>query len=377
MKTGTTYLQSMLMENSAALLAAGHVQARLLGRPGGAASHVLARPKTPEAQLPWRTLTTKVREVNADSVVLSTEFLSYAKRHQADALLTPLEGMQIEVVLVVRNQAKTIASQFQTFCRNYGDATWPEYLAQIDPARGGHRGTKAWKTYYRAQNIERILAVWTEDPRVSKVSVIVMPRERQHSRHLWDQFAEAAGLSEIAVTEPTGQVNPSVGHASAQMLQDLGRYWQQAGENISFVRPSMRPFIYAALVPRRRLETTPELDRAGWDFATRRNVAAAEAIRAGLATGKVQLLGDLDDLDAGPCPQDLPEQAPDANRQLVRDAAQALWVEARLQAGLPPKRPPVGYQRTLKGIARTIPLTPAWSDAHVPPQSVPDNAAAV
>ncbi|MFT4264364.1 MAG: hypothetical protein QM572_13335 [Nocardioides sp.] len=359
MKTGTTYLQAVLRGNPAALATTGHLDARTLGRPAGAVAKVLARPYDATAAVAWHELCRRIREAPAETVVVSTEYLGFARPHQIEALLAPLAGLSVRVVLAVRDQVGAIPSQWQTFCRNYGDDRWPDYLAHIDPDRAGDRRSKAWRSYHRAQDLDRIARDWSTHPGVGLLHVLTLPHTRTESRPLWRAFALAAGLEQAEVVEPAPRVNPSVGHASAQMLQDLGRHWQRAGHPIHLVRLAMRRVIAEALVPRRRLEPVPRLDRRGWAFARRRNELAVAALEEGRTAGRLTVHGSLADLVAPDPPPDLPGRAADADPTLVREAARALWLETRQSAGAS-GRPPLTYRATLRAIADLAPRTEAW-----------------
>jgi hypothetical protein len=367
MKTGTTYLQAVLDSNRDRLAAGGVVTGRLLGRPSGATAKVLARPSSAEAARPWHELAERARRSPAPTAVISSEFLSFAKPHQIDALLRPFAGLRVEVVLVVRDQVGGLASQWQTFSRNFGDAGWPQYLRLIDPARGGDPASRSWRTYYRAQEIDRIVTDWGAHPGVAQLHVLPLPRSRAEEHPLWRAFAEIAGATHVDVEHPVGRVNQSVGHESAQMLQDLGRRWHQAGHPVGLVRQVMRPLIADALEPRRAVEHLPQLDRAGWDFAVGRNERALLALSAGARSGLVQVHGRMEDLTTSVRRADLPTTAPAPRSHELRSAARALWRTAAESRVLVPGsadratgRPPRTYRGTLRAAHDLITSSEHW-----------------
>ncbi|UDY22370.1 hypothetical protein [Nocardioides sp. Kera G14] len=359
MKTGTTYLQSMIRQNREVLHAAGLRDARTLGRPAGAVSKLLARPRTAEAVRPWHALITAVRAAPEPTVVLSTEFLSLARPHQIAALLAPTDGLVVDVVLVARDQTGAIPSQWQTYCRNYGDDSWPTYLARIDPARAGDPESRAWRSYYRAQELDRIVGDWSGHDGVSQMDLITLPHTRRESLPLWRTFA-AIARADVPVTEPGGRVNPSVGHASAQMLLDLGRHWRRAGHRIQVVKPAMRHLIAETLAPRRAMEGPPQLDRAAWSFAQRRNQAVREAVGDAVASSRLTVHGRLDDLTSPASAGPLPSEASNPEAIHVQAAARALWQEVRRRAGLTTATPPLTYPDTLRDIVDLVPRTASW-----------------
>ena len=365
MKTGTTYLQHMLRRHSDHLHAHGVTEARRFGRPTGAVSRVLARPASAPAARPWTEMIRRSHSEAGQHLVISSEFLSYARPQQISTLLAPLAESDVEVILTVRDQVGAIASQWQTLCRNFGDVTWPQYLKLIDPARSGDPASRAWTTYYRAQEIDRIVTDWSEAPGVSRVHVITLPHASgtTAAADLWDTFARIIGADHVPVDHPDSRVNPSVGQPSARVLSDLGQRWQAAGYAARTVRPGMRPFVTEALVPRLSVEPRPELDRPAWDFAERRNQIAVDAIERLVLSGRVTVHGSLNDLDSGQRPSTLRARAQPASRRQIRAAAAALWTAAAAHATVPAGTQPWGYRATLASTQRLIESSQAWQEA--------------
>ena len=70
------------------------------------------------------------------------EFLSFAEdEHSSRRSSTRSPGLEVEVVLTVRDQFRAIPAQWQTFTRNFGTDDWETYLRRIDAS--GWRGRRS------------------------------------------------------------------------------------------------------------------------------------------------------------------------------------------------------------------------------------------
>src|SRR5689334_2039656 len=133
MKSGTSFVQSAIQANPEVLLAAG---ARYLGGGYGrqvkAVQAVFGRPRDPSRHERWHALAEEARTFDGSVGLISMEFLSFAEDNQLGALLDPFSGLDVEVVLTVRDQSSAIPAQWQTFTRNFGTDPWDTYLRRID-----------------------------------------------------------------------------------------------------------------------------------------------------------------------------------------------------------------------------------------------------
>ncbi|MCH1866457.1 hypothetical protein [Nocardioides sp. CFH 31398] len=304
MKTGTTFLQSVLDVHRAALAAAGttypetsvHAVRALLGNDGSS---------EPDPSR-WREL---AASTDGDLLV-SMEFMSFAGPQQVARLLEPFAGDRVEVVVGVRDQRRTLGAQWQTYCRNRGLLPWGDWLRAIrgegdDDAPGARRARRAWD---RAQRVPGVLDRWS-DSGADRLAVLTVPPSGTDPLVLWDRFSRAARLPAIDVDLAGVRSNPSLGLGSTELLRRMNphlvdlRPWPY--------RQAVRDLARAVLVPRRPQESAIVPD----GVAVRRALEANARVRERLAAGRsaepaVEVVGEETDLpvagEVGPVDADQP-----------------------------------------------------------------------
>ena len=328
MKTGTSFIQSVLGNNKDALAEAGFAFPGGFGIQARAVREMLKLPKQPRRNSRrWTKLATEVRDGDRAGI-FSMEFLSFAQEEQVRRLLEPFAGLDVRVVLTVRDQLRVLPAQWQTYTRNFGTDDWHDYLRHVQPARGSVRGTRAFKTFHRAQDVPTIISRWTSAPEVSTVDVVTVPPSGAPREELWNRFCAAAGIPGLPVSLEEVRDNESLGYASCDFLRRANVHLQDVPPRQ--YRKAMRPLAREVLVPLRSDEPRPQLDVRAATYARSRNAE----IRDLLASGGHRLRGDLEDL---PVPEDLTGFAPDVTpppTEQVRRAAEAVWERAAADAGV-------------------------------------------
>ena len=125
----------------------------------------------------------------------------------------------VEVVLTVRDAARTMPAQWQTTCRNGSTLPWPRFA----------RGIGAWLEHGRDTRSAACSAVPRMSRRCSRsgpassvrdrVRVVTVPPSGADPLLLWRRFAEAAGIDPSVVVDPDVRRNPSLGHPSCELLR--------------------------------------------------------------------------------------------------------------------------------------------------------------
>ncbi|WP_162602490.1 hypothetical protein [Nocardioides daejeonensis] len=273
MKTGTSFLQSVFNAHVEALEEDG---VRFLGGRFGAQSRavrdVLDLPRRPKRnRRKWGALVKELRQHPEQTGVVSMEFLSFAAPRHLEALFEPLQGIEVEVVLTVRDLHRVVPAQWQTYTRNFGTDSWSDYQAHIRAKRRWRPLTqnRARHTFERAQNFERILGRWSSVVPADRITLVTVPGPDAPRDLLWRRFVAAAGLPETRVSFEETRDNASVGYGSCEVLRLLN-------EHLDDVRPRayrsvMRPLINEVLAPLRAQESKPQLDRRTAEFASARN----------------------------------------------------------------------------------------------------------
>jgi hypothetical protein len=323
MKTGTTYLQSLMDENKVALAEAGFCfPGETWQDQSRAARDVLGFSaddprQAAEVAGKWRQVSDEMLAHRGHASVLSMEFLSFADTAQATRVLDSLSGADVHVILTVRDATTAIPTQWQTTCRNGKRVPFPRFLkgvAQVlDGADAPSGGARA---LLRTQWIPRMLETWVPLVGADKVHVITVPPRTADPRLLWERFAGVVGIPPAVCAEAPAEANPSLGLASTELLRrinvgitDVSRY--------DYERVVKRRLARQTLSTRKHLEPPIALNRRGHRLAARWN----HRVRESADHHGVSVVGDLAELPVDPDLDEAPAALPQASPDQLLDAA--------------------------------------------------------
>ena len=341
MKSGTSYLQHLMIANKERLRTAGFLF------PGESwacqvrgAQEVLRRTRQDprvrvETRGAWSALVHEALEHDGTASILSVEFLSFAGSFGAQRVLTSLADAEVHVVLTVRDATAIIPSRWATEVHNGSTVSWTAYTRGLRRALGvpGRRGRLSpyptVRRFRQAQDIERILHVWERLVTPERLHVVTVPPPGAPRRLLWRRFASVVGVDPAVCSQAPRETNESLGYASTELIRRVNR-------ELGRMRPSdynptvKHEMALKALAARRDQETRVRLDLATAEFGVVWNARAREAtIRSG-----AHVVGDLDDL-----PTHLPEatwrrlrqtQPPPTAEELLAAAEPAVEAMVRL-----------------------------------------------
>ncbi len=353
MKSGTSFVQSALMANRKALRKSGHLfLGRSFGRQSRAVRDVLAKGR--KGSDAWAALANEARAFKGETGIISMEFLSFAGPRQIGAFLEPLEGLEVEVVITVRDQFRAIPAQWQTFTRNFGTDDWATYLRRISSGAPEDGSERAVETFNRAQDVATMIERWSSRPRVSQTVVVTVPDPAAPPAELWHRFCAAIGAPVEETSLDELHANPSLGYASCDLLRRMNVHLGDVSPKA--YRKGIRPLAREVLVPLRAEETRPLLDVSAAEFARGRNAQ----IRASVSGRGLPMIGSLEEL---PLPEDLaehPAEVPAAPESDVRRAAEAAWehLAGRLDLATEPR--PVGLDELVAETAGLLRRAHAW-----------------
>lgn len=332
MKTGTTFLQHLLMANREGLRNAGvdFAGARWADQVAAVQDVLSLGGKDPfirsAARDAWPALVHQLTTTSAPVALVSMEFLSFARAGQVARIRRDLADCDVHVILTVRDAQLTIPAQWQTSVGRGATETWPEFLVGVRRAMRptwplpALLGDNVVREFRRAQDIPRMLRTWQRLVPPERLHVVTVPGSRGDPMELWHRFCTAAGMDPALATEPPGTENRSLGYASAELVRRLnvgvsGRVLQW-----EYNRTLKRQVTEGALSRRRGQET-----RATLDAATRRAALDwnAHTLRA-LRQSGAHLVGDEADLPVTPAATHLdPEPTPEPTDAELFAAARA------------------------------------------------------
>ena len=317
MKSGTSYVQSLLFTNKDLLAERGvlvpgttHGQQVLAVRDG--LGHEAA--STAAQRGGWRRLVQEI-EAYAGTAVISTEYLGPAAPQKIEQVLATFD--EVTVVVTARDLNRNLAAMWQETVQNGRSWTMADYLHGAEtwrprPQRSPDELTVAGKTFWRQQNLVRLCRNWSAAN--ARLVVVTVPPPGAPRGVLRDRFLSVVGTTAEGLAE-TAKANESIGGASAQVLRRLNELLD--ADDLTFpVGSQLRKNVLAKtlMAGRKAQEPAIGLPVAGWVEEY------AETMVARLQALDVELVGDWADLRPVDVPGEDPANLPEA---MVTEAAVA------------------------------------------------------
>lgn len=218
-KSGTTYLQSRFSANHRRAAQQGLLWPGPSWDRHVAAARELRRlsdGELPARRGPWEKLTREVLGWHGDSVLISMEWLSGITPHQVRVAVDSLRPARVEVICTTRDLLRSFVAQGQEMAKNYRAWPWSRIVEEVLEDKGG----PAHKTFWRQQDVPRILERWTAAVPADRVHLVTVPPPGAPPEVLWDRFCGVLGIDGSGFDQPR-QANESLGVVSTVLMQRL------------------------------------------------------------------------------------------------------------------------------------------------------------
>lgn len=316
-KSGTTFLQAVLLNNKRTLKDAGLLfpgvdgwksQVRAVrdvrGMPHVRYNH---RKEVPGS---WDQLAEEMRAWPGDSVV-SMEWLSRVEPDQLQRILDTLDSREVHVIFTIRDLARVLPASYQESVLNRRRWTWQEFLAEQSDEElpGEERG------FWRLHDINALIKRWVIAIPPEQIHVVTVPPPGAPAAALWERFAQVLGVAQVPVNLEDVRRNDGLGLASTEVMRRVNirsreekisstvhrklLTHQLAKQGLSQLDRGQRPTIPQELHPWVRTRVEGQVE--------------------GLKASGVDLVGDLDDLQ--PDLSKHLEQAPEPDAQAMLDVS--------------------------------------------------------
>lgn len=330
-KSGSTYLQTVLGNNRAALRRAGHVYPYV--RQEGmfhAAVEMAGDPDRwgldPEViSGTFAHLLRRARRLGG-TVIISHEIFGSATEKQIARMAPLLDGFEVHVVVTVRDLGRTATAEWQEQVKNGNPRSFAAFVDALMshlPDEGGD-GTPFW----RSQNLHDLLRRWQALVPPERTHVVTCPPSGAAPDLLWRRFAEAVELSPDAVDlTRIPRRNESLGTAQIAFLRRVVEALDGRLEQPWFSRVAKRWFAQTLLS---RLSTSAKPVTPA--PVARRLAAVSAAWIEEVRAGGYQVHGELDEL----LPQVVEEHAPhpdDATEAEILEGLPDVVAEMLLRTG--------------------------------------------
>lgn len=229
-KSGTTYLQAILLKNKQALADAGlsfpgqdgwRDQVRAV-RDVREMPHALPRHRR-EVPGSWDELAHEMNAWRGDSVV-SMEWLSRVEPHQLRRILDSLASSEVHVVFTIRDLGRTLPASWQESVVNRQVWTWSEFLAETSDETLSGEDRKFWRLHDILALVER----WRIEVPVERIHVVTVPPPGAAPETLWDRFAGVLGVTEVPVLTDDVRRNDGLALVSTEVLRRVNARSREA-----------------------------------------------------------------------------------------------------------------------------------------------------
>lgn len=229
-KTGTTHLQATLARHREALAGRGvsfpdlGPEAMFRGAVEVRGSWEAFGLSHPDVAGRWQALCDHARAWDGVTVI-SHEILAGASTDEVARALAPLDGLEVHVVLTVRDLGRLATAFWQERVKLGEPWTFAELSrVQIEPELAGERPavrTMFWHAYDLADCVRR----WAGEVGGDRVHIAVAPSTGAPPDELWRRFALASGLeAETADLDPAPRgraSNRSLGRTQVALLREV------------------------------------------------------------------------------------------------------------------------------------------------------------
>jgi hypothetical protein len=290
-KTGTTFLQDVLVRNKAALRANG------LLYPGRNGTHVMAAldlrnlefkgHRYAEATRAWPRMVNDIKSWGRDAII-DQELFAGATEKQVARALRALDFADVHIVLTVRDMARQLPAAWQEWIRNRETESFAEWLHAIHPPDDAKSDAR-W-LFWRLHDIPEILRRWTGNVQPDHVHVVIVPPAGSDPGILWQRFAGVLDVDPDAYDTRSEKQRASLSAAEVEALRALNIALRD--EDVSWLAYDRIVKRYLAFQLGARRGDPIALPKEDYDWAVDWSRKAAGFI----AAGGYHVVGDLDDL---------------------------------------------------------------------------------
>lgn len=215
MKSGTTYLQSWLDQNTQRLAEQGLLWTRS-DRNFRATDDLFGLQKTrPNLGGAWSAMKEGLDSHSGDALI-SNELLAAVAPKKVARLITALRPAEVHVIITARDLARVVPSQWQTAMRNRSTVTWSQCIQDI--CTNDQREGSSFDWFWNRQDVPGTIQTWAEHVPLDRISVVTVPPSRTPPTVLGDRFCSVLSIDPTDFKE-TSTANPSLGAHSAELLR--------------------------------------------------------------------------------------------------------------------------------------------------------------
>lgn len=357
-KTATTYLQFMMYANRGAFARQGVAVVGKNGLHYEAASDLAQAPVPRTGKVPvdrWSRMAQRIMAAEADVAVISHERYSLCQAEGVSKLLDSLPGVEVHVVLTIRDFVAAEPSAWQEYVKNSHSRSWTEHaeLMVAEPDR--------WRTRNR---LRRVLAEWPAQVPPERIHVITVPGKDAPRELIFERFCAVLGVDPRAMdTMEPPRRNSSLDPAATEMVRRLNL--TEPRMSLDTQVREVKDWLAEGVLSKRKGARAPRVEGPLLDLLE----TETDWAQARLAEGGFDLVGDVTELRAqrpvDPPPYEIDEslvldsalealarmatRSNERAKELRRLTRQNAELRSRLSAAQEPT-PPSRWRRALRRI---------------------------
>jgi hypothetical protein len=216
MKTGTSYLQSVVWRSRDALRAQGldvlpgtRVASYRLGR------DVTGRFNTGKDPPPMERLPSLLAGSTTPRALITSEVLVRADDEEIAKLLAACGSHEVHLILTVRDLARQIPSSWQQTLRMGSSEPYDEFLARLRRSEGLVPQPGIWKQKDLVGALER----WGRHVPRERIHVVTVPPAGAEPAELLRRFSSVLSVDPATLRTDVTRANESLGHVGAELLR--------------------------------------------------------------------------------------------------------------------------------------------------------------
>ncbi len=297
-KTGTTYLQHVLLQNKAALAANGvlypydyHGQSfrsmqdfRGAGWGGQRASAFKGE---------WKQVADRAVAWAGDTVIISNELLGGAAPARIAAGVRSVQPADVHVVFSARDFARQLVSDWQEHIKHKHEVTLEKFVDDLIEL-GLDAPAPFGELFWGMHDAAFVLRRWAKVVPAANIHIVTLPPPGAPVETLWLRFCAVTGLDSNGYNIDNPNVNPSMGVAETELVRRMNAFVQ--GMPAEHYDPLVRVFLAEEVLGGKSAGLTLPPGRMQW--VSSRSQQLIDELRA----ARYSVEGNLDELL--PRPQD-------------------------------------------------------------------------
>lgn len=329
-KSGTTYLQAVLWQNTevlreANLLLPGRFQTHYT-----AAKGVTNRKRMRDVKIDvgtaWPKLARKSNLWSGDALI-SHELFAPASADEAEAAKADLDTPETHLILTARALHKQVPASWQQGVKGGNSLPFDKYVRHL---RTG-KGKAGW--FWNVQDLADIAQRWGAGIPAEHIHIVTVPQDASDPTRLWQRYTSVLGVDPASCDVNIPKKNVSLGCVEAEVLRRIhsqrdSRF--QAGAWSSYAAWTRRLLADQTLGQRRSAPFGLSEDDRKW-------ISERTADMVGTIRDRgYHVVGDLEDLDWRPPPANARQMSSVTDEEVDEACA---WTIARLQEQLVHRQP--------------------------------------